>query len=381
MKWLVVMAAMGLAMPALAQEDRQMIIIAHRGASGERPEHTLAAYERAIDHGADYIEPDLVPTQDGVLVARHENEISGTTDVADHPEFADRRTTRTIDGEQVTGWFTEDFTLAELRTLRARERLPQVRVANTRFNGLYQVPTLAEIIALVRAKEAETGRRVGLYPELKLSHYFASIGHDTAVTLVEQLHAAGYRSADDPVFIQSFEADPLVRLNGMTELRLVQLISAQGGPADRRDWTYADMLTPHGLADIAEYADGIGAELALLLSPDGTPTDLIADTHAAGLLIHGWTLRKENMFLPPLFQLTGGPFDQGCIGMVAIALKSSGIDGIFTDDPGPVGFTLRGGIRLSCEPRAWLDGTTGMRDSSSAQEPAPLVANPPDLQP
>ena len=144
-----------------------MLIIAHRGASGDRPEHTLAAYELAIDQGADYIEPDLVPTADGVLVARHENEISGTTDVADHPEFAGRRTTKLIDGEEVTGWFTEDFTLAELRTLRARERLPEIRPQNTAYDGLYQVPTLAEIITLVRAKEAETGRTIGLYPEIK----------------------------------------------------------------------------------------------------------------------------------------------------------------------------------------------------------------------
>lgn len=310
-----------------------MLIIAHRGASGERPEHTLASYERAIDLGADYIEPDLVPTRDGVLVARHENEISGTTDVADHPEFADRRTTRTIDGEEVTGWFTEDFTLAELRILRVRERLPQVRVANTRFDGLWQVPTLAEVIALVRAKEAETGRRVGLYPELKHSHYFASIGHDTAASLVAQLHAAGYRSADDPVFIQSFELDTLPRLNAMTQLRLVQLVSAQGGPADRRDWTYADMLTTQGLADIAAYADGIGAELALLLQADGSPTGLVEQAHTAGLLVHGWTLRRENMFLPPALRSAGPPTEPGDLAGLWQMLHAARVDGVFTDNP------------------------------------------------
>lgn len=313
-----------------------MLIIAHRGASGERPEHTLAAYERAIDQGADYIEPDMVPTRDGVLVARHENEISGTTDVADHPEFADRRTTKRIDGEDVTGWFTEDFTLAELRTLRARERLPAIRAANTAFDGLYQVPTLAEIIALVRAKEGETGRRIGLYPELKHSHYFAQIGHDTAATLVAQLHDAGYRNAGDPVFIQSFELDTLPRLQTMTQLRLVQLVSAEGGPADRRDWTYADMLTPQGLADIAEYADGIGAELRLVLDGEGQSTGLADRAHAAGLVVHGWTMRKENTFLPQGLRLGDHPAGLGHVARFWCLLTSSGIDGVFTDDPGPV---------------------------------------------
>lgn len=333
MKWLLGALALALSVPAAAQEDSPMLIIAHRGASGERPEHTLAAYERAIDQGADYIEPDLVPTSDGVLVARHENEISGTTNVADHPEFAARRTTRQIDGEAVTGWFTEDFTLAELRTLRARERLPQVRVANTRFDGLYQVPTLAEVIALVRAKEAETGRRIGLYPELKHSAYFASIGHDTAATLVAQLHAAGYRSASDPVFIQSFEADTLPRLNTMTQLRLIQLVAAQGGPADRRDWTYADMLTPEGLADIAGYADGIGAELSLLLARDGHALPLVGQAHAAGLLVHGWTVRKENQFLPPPLSRSADPAGRGDMEALVGLLQGARVDGIFTDDP------------------------------------------------
>lgn len=311
-----------------------MLIIAHRGASGERPEHTLAAYERAIDQGADYIEPDLVPTRDGVLVARHENEISGTTDVADHPEFADRRATKVIDGEQVSGWFTEDFTLAELRTLRARERLPQLRVANRRFDGLYQVPTLAEVIALVRAKEAETGRRIGLYPELKHSHYFASIGHDTAATLVEQLHAAGYRSAEDPVFIQSFEADTLPRLNQMTELRLVQLVSAQGGPADRRDLTYAEMLIPQALADLARYADGIGAELSLVLDGEGRAAPLIGQAHAAGLLVHGWTLRRENAFMPARHRSSDVRLElTGCFPLYWNEIAAAGVDGVFTDNP------------------------------------------------
>jgi glycerophosphoryl diester phosphodiesterase len=346
MRWLACLLALALAVPLQAQEERpkmpaDMLIIAHRGASGERPEHTLAAYERAIDQGADYIEPDLVATKDGVLVARHENEISGTTDVAQHPEFAARLTTRTIDGQDITGWFTEDFALAELRTLHARERLPDLRPANTRFDGLYQVPTLAEIIALTRAKEAETGRRIGLYQEIKHPSYFAAIGHDLAAMLVEQLDAAGYRTANDPVFIQSFEPGPLERLDTMTDLRLIQLVSAQGGPADQPDTTYAQMLTPEGLATISRHADGIGAELTLLMEADGSPTGLVEAAHQAGLEVHGWTLRKENAFLPPAARNGDDPAGAGNIEMVLRALERAGIDGIFTDHPGLVG-SLRG---------------------------------------
>ena len=311
-----------------------MLVIAHRGASGERPEHTLGSYERAIDQGADYIEPDLVATSDGVLVARHENEIAGTTDIADHLEFADRRTTKTIDGQQVTGWFTEDFTLAELRTLRARERLPELRPANTRFDELWQVPTLAEIIALVRAKESETGRRIGIYPEIKHPAYFASIGHDLATLLVGQLHAAGYRDAGDPVFIQSFEPGPLKRLDVITDLPLIQLIAAQGGPADRPGLTYAQMLTPEGLREIASHADGIGADLSLLIDAEGAPTGLVEAAHEAGLQVHGWTLRKENAFLPPYARNGADPATAGRIELIWQALQRADLDGIFTDDPG-----------------------------------------------
>ena len=334
MKWLLAFLAVALAVPATAQES-DMLIIAHRGASGERPEHTLPAYERAIDQGADYIEPDLVPTKDGVLVARHENEISGTTDVAERPQFAARAATRTIDGVEVTGWFTEDFTLAELRTMRARERLPELRAANTAFDRLYQVPTLAEIIALVRAKEAETGRRIGLYPEIKHPGYFTDVGHDLAAMLVEELHAAGYRTADDPVFIQSFEVSPLQRLDTMTDLRLVQLVSAQGGPADLSDQTYADMLTPQGLAQMATYADGIGAELRLLIGEDLQSTGLASVARHAGLVVHGWTLRRENAFLPQGLRTSANPADPGRLAdLWSMMIAQDLVDGVFTDNPG-----------------------------------------------
>lgn len=334
MKWLFALAAIAFATPVAAEDD--MLIIAHRGASAERPEHTLAAYELAIDQGADYIEPDLVATQDGVLVARHENEMSGTTDVDQRPEFAARLTTKVIDGQEVRGWFTEDFTLAELRTLRARERLPGIRPANTAFDGLYQVPTLGEIIALVRAKEAETGRTIGLYPEIKHPAYFAEIGHDLAAMLVEQLHEAGYRGAHAPVFVQSFEVEPLRRLDGMTDIRLVQLIAADGGPADDPSLSYADMVSPVGLAEIAEYADGIGADLRLLSHANGGPTDLIDRAHEANLVVHGWTLRLEPEFLPPPYGddlATYGRLADSIIMSGIRALRDAGLDGIFTDHP------------------------------------------------
>ncbi|MEL1252116.1 glycerophosphodiester phosphodiesterase [Aurantiacibacter gilvus] len=317
-------------------QDPDFIVIAHRGASGERPEHTLAAYELAIDQGADYIEPDLVPTRDGVLVARHENEIGGTTDVADRPEFATRLTTRVIDGEEVTGWFTEDFTLAELRTLRARERLPDIRPQNARFDGLYQVPTLEEIIQLVRAKEAETGRVIGLYPEIKHPGYFQDIGIDVAHLLVTQLHAAGYEGADAPVFIQCFEVAPLWRLASITELRLVQLVEADGGPADNPSMTYAQMVTPEGLAEIAEYADGVGMDLRLVLGEDGSPTGVVETAHGAGLVVHGWTLRKENAFLPATLRSSEDDGEVGNLASLAMIVRAIGVDGVFTDDPAVV---------------------------------------------
>jgi glycerophosphoryl diester phosphodiesterase len=239
-----------------------------------------------------------------------------------------------IDGEEVTGWFTEDFTLAELRTLRARERLPQIRPANTAFDGLWQVPTLAEIIALVRAVRPSRADDRHLYPEIKHPAYFSSIGHDLAAMLVEELHAAGYRTPSDPVFIQSFEATPLQRLDTMTDLRLVQLVSADGGPADLPDMTYADMLTPQGLAGIAAYADGIGAELRLLLDEQGSGTGLVDAAHAAGLVVHGWTLRKENAFMPPRHRSSDVRLHLvGCFPYYWDEIAATGIDGVFTDDP------------------------------------------------
>jgi glycerophosphoryl diester phosphodiesterase len=317
----------------LSTASAEPILIAHRGASGERPEHTLASYERAIDQGADYVEPDLVLTKDGVLVARHENEISGTTDVADHPEFADRKTTKTIDGVQMVGWFTEDFTLAELRTLRARERLPDLRPANKRFNDLYLIPTFEEIFKLVRAKEAETGRRIGVYPETKHPSYFAKIGLPHQAALLDLLSRYGYQTEADPVFIQSFEVGNLKALRAATRLRLIQLVDAQGGPADLPGTTYADMLSVQGLADIATYADGIGPSAALLIDAQG-PTALVGRAHDAGLQVHVWTLRMENSFLPAAYQRPDDPQGRGDFAGFVQAIAATGVDGIFSDFPG-----------------------------------------------
>jgi glycerophosphoryl diester phosphodiesterase len=298
------------------------LVIAHRGASGERPEHTLAAYERAIEQGADVIEPDLVPTSDGVLVARHENAISDTTDVAARAEFAGRRTTKTIDGRSVTDWFLEDFTLAELKTLRARERLPLLRPGNAAHDGRYEVPTLKEIVALAKR------HGVAIYPETKHPTYFAGIGLGTDEPLVAELHAAGWTAADAPVFIQSFEVENLKRIAGMTKLRLIQLLAADGAPADGAVASYAAMTTPAGLAEVATYAFGIGPDKAMLSG--GT---LVRDAHAAGLHVHPWTFRAENAFLGPSFRRGEDASGHGDLrGEIAAALRS-GVDGFFTDYP------------------------------------------------
>jgi glycerophosphoryl diester phosphodiesterase len=310
------------------------VIIAHRGDSGERPEHTLAGYERAIDQGADFIEPDLVLTKDGVLVVRHENEISGTTDVADHPEFADRKTTKTIDGHDLTGWFTEDFTLAELRTLRARERLPDVRTANKRFDGLYPIPTFEEVLKLIRAKEPEVGRRIGVYPETKHPSYFASIGLPHEGPLLALLSQYGYESADDPVFIQSFEVGNLKALRQKTRLRLIQLVASEGGAPDVVGATFADMMTADGLKEIAAYADGIGPSYDMVLNPDGSDNGLVARAHGASLQVHPWTLRAENMFLPKVFRLGDDPSAHGDFAKAVRAVAATGVDAMFSDFPG-----------------------------------------------
>lgn len=334
--------------PAPAPASKPLVI-AHRGASALRPEHTLAAYAKAIEDGADVIEPDLVITRDGVLVARHENEISGTSNVAEMPQFADRKRTKVIDGERLTGWFTEDFTLAELKTLRARERIPKLRPANARLNDQFEIPTFDEIVRLAEQASLRTGRQIGLYPELKHPSYFRGIGKPLEDKLLEALRGQPYLR-EAPIFIQSFEAGALREVrralgNGMPNVRLVQLI---GNPKQTPpDWrlsgdtrTYADMLTRTGLREVATYADGIGPEKNSVVPRDahgglGAPSAVVRNAHAAGLLVHPYTFRPENAFLPKAFQTGGDAATRSPAGMVreVEAFVAAGVDGVFTDDP------------------------------------------------
>lgn len=313
--------------------SRDVILIAHRGASGERPEHTLAAYDLAIDQGADFIEPDLVPTKDGVLVARHENNIADTTDVAARPDFAARKATKSIDGSKQTGWFTEDFTLAELKTLRAKERLPLLRGDNRAYDGQFEVPTLAEIIALAKRRSAETGRTIGIYPETKHPSYFASIGLTLEPLLLAELRNAGWDSADAPVFIQSFEVANLRALAKQTRVKLIQLIADDGAPADGSVASYASMTTPEGLRAIAAYAYGIGPQKGMVTETGGQPTPLVADAHAAGLKVHSWTIRAENYFLPIRHKSGIDPRAHGRMADEINEQIVAGVDGFFTDFP------------------------------------------------
>jgi len=339
------------------------IVIAHRGASGERPEHTLGAYRLAIAQGADVIEPDLVSTRDGVLVCRHENEISGTTDVAHHPRFADRRGVRVIDGVEVDGWFTEDFTLEELRTLRCRERLPEVRRANTAFDGLEPVPTLDEVLSLARSESARLGREIGIYPETKHPSYFEALGLALEPPLLAALTAAGWNRADAPVFIQSFEIRNLRWIAERSPVKLIQLMAARGAPWDeqvRRDaggggsgagdatprahhLDYSAMTEDAWLAEAAEWLFGIGPDRALVVPRDAAgaslpPSDLVERAHWHGLHVHPWTFRAEDAFLP--LELRG---DARGMEREMEAFLRLGVDGVFCDFPGRA-VAVRGGM-------------------------------------
>jgi glycerophosphoryl diester phosphodiesterase len=340
-----VLSILALASPALAQQrprPRAPIVIAHRGASGYLPEHTLAAYSVAILQGADFVEPDLVMTRDGHLVARHDNQLDLTTDVSSRPEFAGRKTTKVVDGDSVTGWFSEDFTLAELATLRAVERIPGIRPGNTRFDRQFGIPTLQQIIDLVQAHERAGGRPIGIYPELKHPSYFEGIGLAMEAPLVRVLHRNGYQRQRSKVFIQSFEIRALQKLRRLTRIPLVQLLGDAGRPRDvvaaGGALTYAQMATAAGLRDIARYADGVGPEKRLLIPLDArgaldpaAATRLVADAHAAGLLVHAYTFRAENYFLSRGNKSSLVPNARGDLAAELATFLALGIDGFFTD--------------------------------------------------
>ncbi|SEQ78061.1 glycerophosphodiester phosphodiesterase [Streptomyces radiopugnans] len=318
-------------------------VIAHRGASGYRPEHTLGAYQLALDMGADVIEQDLVPTRDGHLVCRHENDITGTTDVADHPEFAGRRTTKTVDGTEITGWFTEDFTLAELKTLRATERIPGTRPDNTLYDGRWTVPSFEEVLRWAEREGRRRGRPVWLHVETKHPSYFRALGLGLEERLAKLLRRYGRDRANSPTFLQSFEPTSMERMSRLVRTpRVVLLWTADSRPWDFEQTgdprTVADLVTPEGLEWISGFAQGVGPVLDLVIPRRadgrlGEPTTLVRDAHARGLLLHPYTMRNENRFLPADFHRGTDPDAYGDAFGALRAYFETGIDGIFADQP------------------------------------------------
>ncbi|ATL86657.1 glycerophosphodiester phosphodiesterase [Streptomyces malaysiensis subsp. malaysiensis] len=317
-------------------------VIGHRGASGYRPEHTFGSYQLALDMGADIIEQDLVPTKDGHLVCRHENDITATTDVSAHPEFADRKTTKTVDGAKLTGWFTEDFTLAELKTLRAKERIPGNRQRNTLYDGRWEVPTFEEVLQWADREGRRRGRRVWLYVETKHPTYFRKLGLGLEEPLAKLLRRYGRHKKDAALFLQSFEPSSIQRLRKLVDTPGVVLLST----VDSRPWdfveandprTVGDLVKPEGLKWIASYAQGIGPDLSVIIPRTadgklGTPTSVVKDAHAAGLILHPYTMRNENTFLPADFRRGTDPNAYGDAFGAFKAYFATGIDGIFSDN-------------------------------------------------
>ena len=335
------------ATPQLAEK---ILVVGHRGASALRPEHTLASYTKAVEDGADIIEPDLVPTKDGYLVARHENEISGTTNVSTKAEFADRKKTKTVDGVSLTGWFTEDFTLTELKTLRARERIPNERPANTQYNDQFEIPTLTEVIDLAKKLSASSGRTIAIYPETKHPTYFQSLGLPLEDKLLAALKADAFTASTTTVYIQSFEVANLKEMHtkvGTTQpnWKFVQLMEeATKKPYDfvkaNDPRTYADLMTEAGMREVATYANGVGPYKRSIIDVDAAgnflpASDLVRNAHAAKLIVHPYTFRPENNFLPAPLKAEGPAStrsEDGLVTEIQLYLKA-GIDGFFTDDP------------------------------------------------
>lgn len=318
-------------------------IVAHRGASGVRPEHTLAAYRTAIRMGADAIELDLVSTADGVLLARHDAELSATTDVARHPQFADRHTTKVVDDVTMTGWFTEDFTLAEVKQLTCRERFPRLRPGNLVHDGQEGIPTLGEVLAMVAAESIIARRPVGVLLELKHASRFAGLDLDLTGPLLRELARHGHDHPWSPVTVMSFEPTVLQDLAGRTRVPLIQLLDlGLGGPADLLNevsgWTWDELAGPRGLDWIDEYADGIGAHKTLVLPRGargeiGEPSELVVGAHQRGMTVHVWTLRAENRFLPTNLRVGEDPHGHGDLAAEVAALLDAGVDGLVTDHP------------------------------------------------
>lgn len=321
------------------------LIIGHRGACGYRPEHTAASYRLAVEMGADFIEPDLVSTKDGHLIARHDNVLNLTTDVAKRQKFTTKKTTKIINGESIKGWFSEDFTLQEIKMLRAIERMPEIRPENTEYDGQFEILTLDEIIALTKDLESEFDRTVGLYIETKHPSYFTSLDLPLEPPLLDALSKAGYTGKDAPIFLQSFETENLKWLRRYTQLPLIQLLWLEGQPADiplrGGSLSYDDMATPEGLRDIALYADGVGPEKSHFILAANAKGQLdparassfIADAHAAGLAVHPYTFRRENAFLPADLHSPGGDDKPGQLEEEMLLFMELGVDGVFTDNP------------------------------------------------
>ncbi len=327
---------------ARAQDLPTPLIIAEGGAAAERPEDTRSAYDQAINEGADFIQANIVPTKEGALIARRDNELSATTDIAAHPEFAARKATKTIDGVSVSGWFAEDFILAEIKTLTCRERLPQLRPQNAKFDGKEPVLTIQEVLAIARDGSSRTGRVIGVMPRMLHVSWYSAQGTPVDERLADELITAGYRYPAAAVWVQAFEASALKGFSRFSRLRRMQMIEVGGGPPDDPDATYAQMLTTDGLTQVRKHADAIGPHQDLVIDPKGavfpTPTTLVLDAHGVGLSVHSWTARAENRFLPPLVQRGDSrspsfPSGHGDLNKLMVALFLGGVDGLATDQP------------------------------------------------
>ncbi len=322
---------------AVSVPRKSPLVIGHRGAPGYRPEHSRASYELAVAMGIDAVEPDIVATKDGVLVVRHENEISGTTDVAEHPEFADRHATKHVDGRTLTGWFTEHFTWDELAVLRSRERLPELRPSSAAFDGAQPILRLTEVLDLVRAGAETQGRQIGVVLEVKHATYFAGIGLDLVPLIERDLRESGWADGQRPLVIEAFESTVLARLRERgLPAPSVYLIEASGRPYDlvaaqgRLAPTYKASVSPRGLDRLVGRVDGISVDKRMLLANGST---VVADAHARGLTVFTWTCRPENAFLSPAFQRGGDKAAFGDYESEWDVIARSGVDGVFVDHP------------------------------------------------